>query len=228
MQYESKENLLLRKRDLGSVSLPVKELAHPPQSLSLNGTKPNKIKQRCSRYLLSSLRMFSRWLLFFCSQHEKGWYFGLKLGNVIFWQNPPMSGNSHFDMVSQAATRLSAAKRAPLAWGSKMWWKPRPSLEEWPAFPKKCQVKKQWVSTFCLENWGTYYRNRTNISRGGDSVKKTRQLHRLLLERHIKYKCLSGKSGAHVSKAFREMYREQTRGCQSGAGWGMGEIDEGD
>lgn len=135
---------------------------------------------------------------------------------------------SHFDMVSQAATRLSAAKRAPLAWGSKMWWKPRPSLEEWPAFPKKCQVKKQWVSTFCLENWGTYYRNRTNISRGGDSVKKTRQLHRLLLERHIKYKCLSGKSGAHVSKAFREMYREQTGGCQSGAGWGMGEIDEGD
>lgn len=44
---------------LGSVSLPVKGLSHRPQSLSLNGTKPNKIKQKCSRYLLASLRIFT-------------------------------------------------------------------------------------------------------------------------------------------------------------------------
>lgn len=39
---------------------------------------------------------------------------------------------------------------------------------------------------------------------------KPRHLHRLLLEIHMKYNCLLGKSGADISKAFREIYREQT------------------
>lgn len=117
-QYEPK-----KVSSLGSVSLPVKGLSHPPQSLSLNVTKPNKIKQKCSCYLQSSLRLLTWWFLFSCSQHEECcWYFGSKLGNVIFWQNPLMAGNSVSILIEWVRQRpsLSTVIGAPPAWCFKM------------------------------------------------------------------------------------------------------------
>lgn len=67
----------------------------PLQSLNLNLTKPSKIKQKCSCCPLSSLRLFIWWLLFPSFQNEEScWYFGWKLANIMFWQNPPMAGKS--------------------------------------------------------------------------------------------------------------------------------------
>lgn len=115
---KSQKSLLLRVSFFAS-----KRVCQPPQSLSLNGTKPDKIKQRCSHYLLSTLRMFTRWLLFSSSQHEEDWYFGSKLGNMIFWQNPPMAGNSASILIEwvRQQPRLNTGIRAPSAWCSKMW-----------------------------------------------------------------------------------------------------------
>lgn len=87
---------ILRKSESKESLLRVSVKAFPStfKLPSLHLTKPNKINRKYSCCLLSSLRMFTDCFLFPSSQNEEGcWYFGSKLANVMFWQNPPMAGN---------------------------------------------------------------------------------------------------------------------------------------